>query len=216
MFNSKCYLFKNNKYSDRKVSHRYMHNCSLPPPFYLCLRHGFSSHTQILKQMLNTGRDLRMWVKGKNHLISYHLVLHFTNRWALAWEHAPGCYLNEDAGPLQSKEWPSRLHILPSAVSMTTKSHAHYWPLLLNIWLTDVQMSTPPSQVNSPGVLHFHFLSFTCTLYAAWQGHRTCTLYFVFFAWVFVCAFTSFWIDTGSDCQLAALLSECIFICDSH
>lgn len=38
----------------------------------------------------------------------------FTNRWALAWEHAPGCYLNEDAGPLQtaqSKEWPSRLHI---------------------------------------------------------------------------------------------------------
>ncbi len=181
MFNSKCYLFKNNKYSDRKVSHRYMHNCSLPPPFYLCLRHDFSSHTQILKQMLNTGRDLRMWVKGKNHLISYHLVLHFTNRWALAWEHAPGCYLNEDAGPLQSKEWPSRLHILPSAVSMTTKSHAHYRPLLLNIWLTDVQMSTPPSQVNSPGVLHFHFYPSLahCMQLGRVTGHAHFYLYFL-------------------------------------
>lgn len=86
-----------------------MYNCSLPPPFHLCLRHGFSSsHSQ---KMLNTGRDLQTWVKGKNHLISYYLVLHFINRWALAWEHAPGCYLNEDAGPLQSKERPSRLHI---------------------------------------------------------------------------------------------------------
>ncbi len=26
----------------------------------------------------------------------------------------------------------------------------------------------------------FHILSFTCTPYAAWQGHRTCTLLFVF------------------------------------
>lgn len=111
---------------------------------------------------------------------------------------------------------PAGCTFLPSAVSMTTKSHAHYRPLLLNIWLTDVQMSTTPSQVNSPGVLHFHFLSFTCT-HCMQLDRVTGHAHFVFFlAWVFVCAFTSFWIDIGFDCQLAALLSECIFICDSH
>lgn len=68
--------------------------------------------------------------KWKKHLV---LLPGFTNRWALAWEHAPDCNLIEDAGP-QSKEWPSRLHIL-------TYSRIHDNTTGLCHWIFDWQTS---------------------------------------------------------------------------
>lgn len=214
MFNSKCYVFKNNKYSDRKVSHRYMHNCSLPSLFYLCLRHGFSSHTHRYKKKCWT-QDVTYGCGWKERIILFLTIWFYISqidgRWhgnmplAVTWMRTQGlCSQRSD---------PAGCTFLPLAVSMTTKSPAHYRPLLLNIWLTDVQMSTTPSQVNSPGVLHVHFLSFTCTLYAAWQGHRTCTQFIFYF--LHECLYVLLLLFELTS-ALAALLSECIFICDPH
>lgn len=194
MFISSWYLVKNNKYSERKFSHHYMYNCSLPPPFHLCLRHGFSSsHSQ---KMLNTGRDLQTWVKGKNHLISYYLVLHFINRWALAWEHAPGCYLNEDAEPLQtalSKEWPSRLH------SFTySRIHDNKVPCPLPASTIEYLIDRYPNvnhSLSGKQSRRFAFSFFILCLHTLYvqlgwvTGHAH---FFFFLAWVFVCAFSSF------------------------
>lgn len=124
----------------------------------------------------------------------------FTNRWALAWEHAPGCYLNEDAGPLQtaqSKEWPSRLHIFTYS-----RIHDNKVPYPLSGSAIEYLIDRCPNvnhSLSGKYSRHFAFsffsfffadiLSFACT-------HCICSLtgsqvMHIFLAWVFACAFTS-------------------------
>lgn len=104
-------------------------------------------------------------------------VLYFTNRWALAWEHAPDFNLIEDAGA-QSKEWPSRLHIL-------TYSRIHDNTTGLCHWIFDWQMSKCQPLPPRYTVQTFRILMSETTLQSlkkgtqtvssASRGHRSCT-----------------------------------------